>query len=169
MSKFFLLSTLFILYSLNCKSQTANDSIPIGTIVADLDGVHRSFSMNAVAILSLDSNMKGYVVYGAADTSKYSDFLAVSVLAMDTTIGVGKYNKPYYDTVSKILITTSIEYTQPKKKFVVYASTDAVEVIITSIEDGVIQGTFRGKLNGNKKPLSISDGRFKVRMIKEPL
>jgi hypothetical protein len=174
---FYLFLLIFLVCSCTKKSGSSkSDPIPLGTIIADVDGVTKRFDVGAIADTStsyFDINRRAFTISikGTENADSLPSFINLNFIKVPASyISVGAYPDSNYQVYPTIYYKsywhdTLWNYYQPTP-----SSEFQCKATISSI-DSTIQGSFSGRVviyvgfNFNSNPpltFDITNGKFNV-------
>jgi len=163
MKQVFIIISYLLLSTQGICQQAISDTIPQGTITADIDGVSKSFNYNAGAFAPADSSETGYyMIIGQQDSLRNTEHLSINVSGIGAR-GIRTYSNK---SSKKTLTTTTVIYMQnDSTEYDNQYPSCNLAVSITSIHNGYIQGVFSGQLEG-QKTINVSNGKFNVQLVR---
>jgi len=151
------------------QSSSSNDSIPLGTITADFDGITVTY-LNCIATKqpTKGCDISGYKY--SEDSSIDTPLHVIIVNQHYKGLVVGTYSdkSDKYGRFSQAGIVYDIPPVETKegKDYPFAYGAQTCTVTITSLTDKTIQGTFSGVLKSNykhkKKRIIITNGKFNL-------
>ena len=165
----FISITLFF----TCKSQAYNDSLLLGTISADIDGVTTTFNLDERAALLYPSiheplSHHGFSIFGHSGAAKSTTgYISVGITSLYRQLSVGVYADSAQRTET---YDVSIMYSYKDDGFFSENPHGRAEVNITYLDSTSIQGTFGGVvINGSTHTPAIhtvTNGKFNLKLLK---
>ena len=177
MNKFLLGLLLYALSSFTPNSGSNNnilvgtivDSIPLGTITADIDGIPTSFSY-AIMTYSMSPALYGFSIFGDyAEKSK--DFISIGILSLHYPVNTGLYaDSTDVANSFKASITYGHGYEHDYHTYSTEKPPYGAKIILTYIDSTHLEGTFSGEVVDvdTTKAHIIKNGKFNVRITGYP-
>ncbi|HMG81639.1 MAG TPA: hypothetical protein VK559_01260 [Ferruginibacter sp.] len=159
--KYFFMIALSVLLFVSCRKSGPDNIILPNTISATINGTNYVFNQGVGKFINTSSDWSKTVQIAASDSK--NDFFGV-LIESSTVLGLGSY-------VSAISFPTnygSIRFGNygPEITYTGRSDSSSTTITITSVTDGLIQGTFEGTIyvdgDSSLPSIPVTNGKFSV-------